>query len=515
MTSACALTLFVDGNTGPQPLAPQLHKMTSITLVLDLKPLQRRKGRRWKSALSGGAVKASLDVNKNDTQTRRLVVETNVKTGVHRHLNIENLSKNNVGSGLLQPFSIRETERLGDPTSWGSTLKSLFLPAGWPNSVTKDYLLYQLWTFPSHVTGWMSHSLAGSSMLKALGISGGAATAVGFTAAIKWVTKDGVGAAGRLFVGARLSDVFDEDPRRWRMIAEGITTIGLALEITTQLSPSNFVALAGAGTLAKAMGKGMGRPSFRVIQNHFASGNNVGDIAAKEEVWEVAAQMAGLAASVGVLRSLENAGVPEAVVPVWAAIHMVHVALRYVALQKLRFPYPNFKRGASLVTTHVKEGRVITLEEANLGEPVMRGPDRSTLPCELGCSLETLIHLGNSETIEDLIFLYDEERYILSLSNDSGTSRIYVCLWEDARPIDVLKAMWQTAWVDCHLAQQSIEGNDLNSNSLILKDSLCAMQREFPNLEKRATELGWELDRGVFPLGSYRLCRDAPCSPDQ
>lgn len=36
----------------------------------------------------------------------------------------------------------------------------------------------------------------------------------------------------------------------------------------------------------QATGKGIGRPSFRVIQNHFAARNNVGDIAAKEEVWE-------------------------------------------------------------------------------------------------------------------------------------------------------------------------------------------------------------------------------------
>jgi len=41
------------------------------------------------------------------------------------------------------------------------------------------------------------------------------------------------------------------------------------------------------GTLSKAVGKGFGRPSFRVIQNHFAAANNVGAVAAKEEVWEV------------------------------------------------------------------------------------------------------------------------------------------------------------------------------------------------------------------------------------
>lgn len=38
---------------------------------------------------------------------------------------------------------------------------------------------------------------------------------------------------------------------------------------------AQFVLLAGAGTLAKSMAKGMGRPCFRVIQTHFSGGQAV------------------------------------------------------------------------------------------------------------------------------------------------------------------------------------------------------------------------------------------------
>ena len=38
------------------------------------------------------------------------------------------------------------------------------------------------------------------------------------------------------------------------------------------------------------------------------------------QVWEVAAQLAGLAASVALLRAIEAAGRPENVVAVWAAV---------------------------------------------------------------------------------------------------------------------------------------------------------------------------------------------------
>jgi hypothetical protein len=49
---------------------------------------------------------------------------------------------------------------------------------------------------------------------------------VAASAAIKWIIKDGIGAAGRFLVGGRLGREFDDDPRRWRMVAEAITTLG-------------------------------------------------------------------------------------------------------------------------------------------------------------------------------------------------------------------------------------------------------------------------------------------------
>jgi hypothetical protein len=61
-------------------------------------------------------------------------------------------------------------------------LHELYLPAGFPASVTPDYLPYQLSTIPAHVTGWLSHSLVTSSLLKAVGINaGGLVGCAGYT----------------------------------------------------------------------------------------------------------------------------------------------------------------------------------------------------------------------------------------------------------------------------------------------------------------------------------------------
>lgn len=92
------------------------------------------------------------------------------------------------------------------------------------------------------------------------------------------------------------------------MIAEVVTTLGLALEALTSVYPSQFLLLACSGTFAKAVGKGIGKPAFRVIQTHFAVANNVGAVAAKEEVWEVVGQLTGYACSLVMLHVLEETG---------------------------------------------------------------------------------------------------------------------------------------------------------------------------------------------------------------
>ena len=51
------------------------------------------------------------------------------------------------------------------------------------------------------------------------------------------VLKGNQGGRASLQVGGRLGNVFDEDPKRWRMLAETLATLGLSLEISTAFFP--------------------------------------------------------------------------------------------------------------------------------------------------------------------------------------------------------------------------------------------------------------------------------------
>ncbi|KAG1677058.1 hypothetical protein FOA52_001228 [Chlamydomonas sp. UWO 241] len=430
-------------------------------------------------------------------------------------------------------------------------LKGLFLPEGYPDSVSSDYLDYQLWSVPTHITGWLSHSLTTSSLLQAVGLAAGPAGTVGLAAAVKWIAKDGIGAAGRLLVGGRLGLELDDDPRRWRMFAEVVTTLGLMLEALTSVYPSNFLLLACTGNFATAVGKGIGRPAFRVVQTHFAAANNVGAVAAKEEVWEVVGQLSGLLASITLLQVLESTGSSQYVVAAWALSQGTHVLLRRHALSKLRFTTLSRKRAGALARAHVAGSPLPSVRAANAEEPLWEGPDQVRPYMTLGCGLEELLEgwradggAHGSDTHSDndraaagqsgdarpstsgrssggddggsgggedaagwtalgprlsrFAALYAGEGYMLAWggARGGGARRARVVLKAGAGPGAPLRAIWQAAWLE-HAAEQRathLTGTDHNGEQLgLLADSLDALRVRYGEFEGEARGLGWDL----------------------
>ncbi|KAL0451030.1 UNVERIFIED_CONTAM: protein root UVB sensitive 5 [Sesamum latifolium] len=187
-------------------------------------------------------------------------------------------------------------------------IKDFILPAGFPGGAWIASILQVFFLFAMRSRSWEwflnwfydLHVL----MKTAVGVGSLSGTAAAASAAaIRWVSKDGIGAVGRMFIGGRFGNLFDDDPKQWRLYADFIGSTGSIFDLSTQLYPAYFLPLASLGNLAKAVGRGLRDPSFRVIQNHFAISGNLGEVSAKEEVWEVAAELVGLA--LGILALVE------------------------------------------------------------------------------------------------------------------------------------------------------------------------------------------------------------------
>ncbi|GIL86926.1 hypothetical protein Vretimale_15536 [Volvox reticuliferus] len=436
----------------------------------------------------------------------------------------------------MTPTSSAVRVSLAPLASLPDSIRDLFLPPGYPSSVTPDYLSYQLWSMPTHVTGHLSHSLVTSSLLAAVGVSTSPAATVVLSASIKWIIKDGVGALGRLLVGSRFAAEFDEDPRRWRLVAELLSTAGLGLEVATSLYPQSFMLLACTGKFCQALAKGMGKPVFRVIQTHFARAQNVGAVAAKEEVWEVVAQMAGLIASVALLRVLEERGSSDMIISSWAAVQLVHVVLRYRALRTLLFPTLSTKRTALLAAASVRGRPLPCVAEANEEERVFADPWDVQPRVRLGvASVEAFGGaLPPMKVLQAYVEAYGGEGYILVWREGAA----HVMLKKGHTQIDLVRAVWQAAWLDWRTTDGAENGlatatgvggvsgiaadvphsevthnatstgastGDVTEELQLVRASLAALEANFASFLSGCERAGWEVGVVQMKTGRSRL----------
>ncbi|KAK9716005.1 hypothetical protein RND81_06G205400 [Saponaria officinalis] len=370
-------------------------------------------------------------------------------------------------------------------------IKDFILPAGFPGSVTDDYLEYMLWQFPTNVTGWICHALVTSSLLKAVGVgSFSGSDAAASAAAIRWVSKDGIGAIGRLIIGGRFGSLFDDDPKQWRMYADFIGSAGSIFDLTTPLFPAYFLPLASLGNLSKAVARGLKDPSNRVIQNHFAVFGNLGEIAAKEEVWEVTAQLLGLALGISILDAPGIVKSYPALVSTWTGLRLFHLWLRFQSLSVLKFKTINLKRARILAKSHVLHSKVPGCIDCNKEEQILLWQRFLQPRIVFGVPVDQLVGDQRSATMVKKLFkLYTNEKYVLLVHQwERRDFEVRVSFKVGATGLTALQSVWQAYWLYKHW------GDSLELIK-VLEGSLLSMEGQFDDFMERLEDAGWNTSK--------------------
>ena len=117
---------------------------------------------------------------------------------------------------------------MGDTRSGGEGLlglaRQVFLPEGYPQSVSGDYLEYQIWDTAQAFASSVSGSLATAAVLGGLGVGDAAATPLAAT--ITWILKDGAGMVGRIVFAAYTGSGLDYDCKvRHAVLVVGVLTV--------------------------------------------------------------------------------------------------------------------------------------------------------------------------------------------------------------------------------------------------------------------------------------------------
>ena len=175
---------------------------------------------------------------------------------------------------------------------WLHVLQSMFLPEGYPDSVTPDYLSFQVWDSVQALSSYLRGMLCTQALLIGVGVGVEGASAT--SAAVTWVLRDGAGMLGSVLFAWLYAANFGLNIRKWRLFADIINDIGLTLELFAPIFPEYFLLIASLGSVCKAMCGVSAGATRSALSLHFARTENVGDITAKEGIQETTITLIGL-----------------------------------------------------------------------------------------------------------------------------------------------------------------------------------------------------------------------------
>jgi len=187
------------------------------------------------------------------------------------------------------------------------TFNWLFLPAGYPESVSSDYLSYQLWDTLQGFCGYLKGIVLTLSFLKGLGV--GSAEGSLDHAMLVWVCRDTTGVIAGLVAGMPTFTVHFSDRSQlkfWRLVSEAVKAVAGVVEIMAAFHapPEVFMLMACVVIALNTVAGVMGSQTRSSLVSHFARTNNISDCAAKEGNQDRGVKVFGIPLALLLLRSV-------------------------------------------------------------------------------------------------------------------------------------------------------------------------------------------------------------------
>ncbi|ESO05798.1 hypothetical protein HELRODRAFT_77440 [Helobdella robusta] len=253
------------------------------------------------------------------------------------------------------------------------TLQSIFMPQGYPESVSGDYLEYQIWDTIQAFCSSITATLATQSILKGVGVGDSSATIAAAT--LTWLLKDGTSMVGRIMFAWFRGSVLDCDCKRWRFFADILNDVAIFLDIIAQHFVHIFTLIVCISGILKSVVGVAGGSTRSAIMEHQARRNNMADLSAKDGSQETLVNLAGLMFSILIIPSVsQNTNI------VWLLFLLLtgmHLYANYRAVRCIVMETLNQTRLRYIVFIYLQENRIASLFEANRAEPILTGTELS------------------------------------------------------------------------------------------------------------------------------------------
>lgn len=394
-------------------------------------------------------------------------------------------------------FSIhRERGRMRDV--WRK-LSAAFLPEGFPNSVTSDYLPFQIWDSLQGLSTYIRCMLSTQALLSAIGVGETKATVIGAT--FQWFLRDFTGMLGGILFTLYQGSNLDSNAKMWRLIADLMNDLGMLMDLVSPLYPASFVIILCLGSIARSFTGVASGATRAALTQHFALQHNAADISAKEGSQETMATMIGML--LGMLLAHVTAGHPAAMWSSFLLLTLFHMFANYQAVRCLCLNSLNEERTSVLLKCFITNGQVLTPKDVSAMEHLlpnwmrlrMLTRDRLfNVPVKLGAKISSLSQSDMSKLLRLSASCYGKEKYLLLYRN--GT--IEVILNKDSVSVDILQSYIHGLVLSYHMGSSSSINETKNA------DSCLWMEKYYSMFISKLEASGWNTGRLLVPSVDWR-----------
>uniref|UniRef100_UPI003AB06119 RUS family member 1 n=1 Tax=Centroberyx gerrardi TaxID=166262 RepID=UPI003AB06119 len=420
------------------------------------------------------------------------------------------LATEKYGSGESWRYLVKDgaMERKRDGSEGGTrgnsvigVFKSVFLPQGYPESVSDDYLQYQFWDTVQAFSSSLSGTLATQASLKGVGVGNQEATVAAAT--VTWLLRDGTGMLGRILFAWRKGTKLDSEAKKWRLFADVLNDIAMFMEILAPNFPACFTLIVCTAGIFKSIVGVAGGATRAALTVHQARRDNMADISAKDGSQETLVNLAGLLISLVLIPLVTDN--PLLTLSLFFLFTILHLYANYKAVRSVVMETFNEARLSIVLHQYLRDGRILSPVEANQREPVFL-EFRKTVPIKLGVRLKEVVQ---SPEELNLALKNNNMPFLLGVKNGC----VCVCLGPEASVGDEIRAVCQAVCLSSALhpetpltgASQQPLIQKRQSHWEMVCDSHKLMDQIFNPFLKGVEAAGWQINRTLLDWDEWRV----------
>ncbi|CAM4366809.1 unnamed protein product [Leuciscus chuanchicus] len=383
--------------------------------------------------------------------------------------------------------------------SVSGVFKSVFLPQGYPESVSEDYLQYQLWDTVQAFSSSLSGTLATQASLRGVGVGNQEATVAAAT--ITWLLRDGTGMLGRILFAWLKGNKLDSEAKKWRLFADILNDVAMFMEIAAPHFPPFFILIICIAGIFKSIVGVAGGATRAALTVHQARRNNMADISAKDGSQETLVNLAGLLVSLALIPLVTDN--PLLTFTLFFLFTVLHLFANYKAVRSVVMETLNEARLSIVLHRYLLNGQVLSPVEANQREPVFLSLGR-TVPIKMGVRLGDIVQEPGEL---QLALKNNSKPYLIGIKN----ATVCVCLGSDASVHDKIMAACQALCLRNVLNNDSSLGGALKqlANTKdpweLVSQSHKMIDQIFYTFLKELDQAKWQTDRTLLDWNEWRV----------